>query len=63
MKVYIVKEYLNDYPENGGGYQCIAAVFADEAKAIEFCKPPCLFEDYVPAEGETYYKYVECEVE
>jgi len=52
---------LNDYPENGGGFQGIAAVFTDEAKAIEFCKPPCLFEDYEPADGETYYEYVECE--
>ena len=62
MKVYVVEEYLNDYPENGGGFQGIAAVFTDKAKAIEFCKPLCLFEDDEPADGETYYEYVECEV-
>lgn len=63
MKVYVVEEYLNDYPENGGGYQGIAAVFTDKTKAIEFCKPLCLFENDEHMEGETYYEYVECEVE
>lgn len=63
MKVYVVEEYLNDYPENGGGFQRIAAVFTSKEKAKEYCKPPCLFEDYEPADGETYYEYVECEVE
>lgn len=36
MKVYIVEEYLNDYPENGGGYQGIAAVFTDKSKQLNF---------------------------
>ena len=62
MKVYVVEEYLNDYPENGGGFQKIAAVFANKAEAIEFCQRLYLFEDYEPADGEIYYEYVECEV-
>ena len=63
MKVYVVEEFLNDYPENGGGFQGIVAVFTDKAKAIEFCKPQSLFEDYELTDGETYYEYVECEVD
>jgi hypothetical protein len=63
MKVYVVEEFLNEDPENGGGFQGIAAVFTDKAKAIEFCKPQSLFEDYELADGETYYEYVECEVD
>ena len=63
MKVYVVEEYLNDYPENGGGFRGIAAVFAEEEKAKEFCQPPSLFDDYEPAEGEIYYEYGEWEVE
>lgn len=63
MKVYVVEEYLNDWPENGGGFQGIAAVFDSQEKADEYCKPPCLFEDYEPAEGETYYEWYEYEVE
>ena len=61
MKVYVVEEYLNDYPENGGGYQGVACVFDSKEKAEEYCKPLCLFED--GEKGETYYEYVECEVE
>ena len=61
MKVYVVEEYLNDYPENGGGYRGVAAVFDSKEKAEEYCKPLCLFGDCEI--GETYYEYVECEVE
>ena len=43
MKVYVVEEYLNDWPENGGGFQGIAAVFDSQEKAEEYCKPLCLF--------------------
>ena len=63
MKVYVVEEYLNDWPENGGGFQGIAAVFDSQEKAEEYCKPLCLFEDYEAAEGETYYEWHEYEVE
>lgn len=63
MKVYVVEEYLNDYPENGGGFRGIAAVFDSQEKAEEYCKPPCLFEDYEAAEGEIYYEWYEYEVE
>ena len=62
MKVYVVEEYLNDWPENGGGFQGIAAVFDSKEKAEEYCQPPCLFEDYEAAEGETYYEWYEYEV-
>ena len=37
MKVYVVEEYLNDYPENGGGFRGIAAVFDSQEKAEEYC--------------------------
>ena len=63
MKVYVVEEYLNDYPENGGGFQGIVAVFNAQEKAEEYCKQLCLFEDYKTAEGETYYEWGEYEVE
>ena len=36
MKVYVVEEYLNDYPENGGGFQGIAAVFDSMSAALSF---------------------------
>ena len=63
MKVYVVEEYINDYEENGGGYQGIAHIFSDEKKAQEFCAPPCLFPDWEPDEGEVYFKYYGMEVE
>ena len=63
MKVYVVEEYLNDYPENGGGFQRIAAVFDSKEKAEEYCRPLCLFEDYETDEHEWYYEYGEYEVE
>jgi len=63
MKVYVIEEYLNDYPENGGGFQGIVAVFDAQEKAEEYCKQLCLFEDYEVAEGETYYEWGEYEVE
>ena len=56
MKVYVVEEYLNDYPENGGGFQRIVAVFDSKEKAEEYCRPLCLFEDYEVDEREWYYE-------
>ena len=63
MKVYVVEEYLNDYPENGGGFQRIVAVFDSQEKAEEYCRPLCLFEDYETDEREYYYEWGEYEVE
>lgn len=63
MKVYVVYCWLNDYPESGGGFQGVEHIFASEEKAIDYCRPPCLFEDYEPNEGEYYYTYEAIEVE
>lgn len=58
MKVYVVEEYLNDYPENGGGFQGIVAIFNSKEKAEEYCNPSWILEDY----GDTYYKWYEYEI-
>ena len=64
MKVYVVKAYLNDYPEKGGRYFWgIAAIFDSKEKAEKYCRPLCLFEDYETDEREWYYEWGEYEVE
>lgn len=37
MKVYLVWEIINDYPEAGGG-EYLNEIFLDENKAKDFCK-------------------------
>ena len=61
MKVYVVEEYLNSYPD--GGYQGIAAVFDSKEKAEKYCKSSYLFENFEVPEGGTYYGWYEYEVE
>ena len=62
MKVYVVEEYLNDYLENGGGLQGVAAVFDSQEKAEEYCKPPCPEGDEAADDEEIYYEWYEYEV-
>lgn len=37
MKVWIVWEVVDDYPENGGG-EYVNEIFADELDAIDYCQ-------------------------
>ena len=64
MKVYVVECHLNDWPDNGGGFQGIVGVYDSEKKAKEFLPVPNLFGEIPePGEGEIYYEYYEYEVE
>jgi hypothetical protein len=36
MKIWIVWECVNDYPENGGG-EYVSEIFANELDAIDYC--------------------------
>ena len=62
MKVYVVQKYLNDYPENGGGFQGVDCIFDSKEKAEEYCNLNCFFEDYKTDDGKIYYRWFECEV-
>ena len=45
MKVYVIKEYLNDYTENGRNFRWVTVAYDPDEKVSE--------KHYEPTEGET----------